>query len=365
VYTRPRLRQITANGRKSLSKSTQPKVSSEATASDEANGNPHYKTPGNSLHHLTKASDSIRSSHLTTSSGIRLSTTMRIGCLLNDSPPDSPATDPGAHPTSNTGNLEHCSVQPAVAIKETLVNDTTPSSVPSPSDPLMGPNQPYLLFQQAYRERTASSRRSYSGPSANSLTGATSPLEISITQRSNNVPWFGRKPTIHDDIVPPPISGRTQQQQQPLSLPRVLPPFTTFVNMPQPTTMIVPIAEGATSPQSNHQHHSPQTDNGYFGVTSHATQYIRAKDHYQRQQLHTQSHVSYTSQDRPTSSAGNADPLMRFAAVAMESATLGGRQNLEEVAAAEVLTGQRGNMGSSIDGNSVQSEKRNASIHIE
>jgi hypothetical protein len=40
---------------------------------------------------------------------------------------------------------------------------------------------------------------------------------------------------------------------------------------------------------------------------------------------------------------------MRFAEVAIESATLGGRQNLEDVAAAEVLTSQRRNMGSFID----------------
>ncbi|KAF8538527.1 hypothetical protein BDD12DRAFT_885028 [Trichophaea hybrida] len=287
---------------------------------------------------------------------------MRIGSLLNESPLDSPTTDPNTHITSNTGNLEHISVRPAVVIKETLVKDTAPSSILSPSNPHTGPNQPYLPFMNVYREHPASSRGPYSGPSANSSTGATSPLETSITQQPNSsMSWIGGKPIMHHDIAPPPISGRTQQQQ-PLN---VLPPFTTLVNMPQPTATMVSIPEGVTSPPSNHQHHSPQTDNGYLGAASYQTQYARSKNHYQHQQLHTQSHISYTSQGQSISSGGNADSLMRFAAVAMESATLGGRHNLEEVAAAEVLTGQRGSMGSSIDGDGVQSEKRNASIQID
>jgi hypothetical protein len=54
---------------------------------------------------------------------------------------------------------------------------------------------------------------------------------------------------------------------------------------------------------------------------------------------------------------------MRFADVAMESATLGGRKNLEEVAAAEVLTGQKGSFA--LVDEIVRPGRRNASIDIE
>jgi hypothetical protein len=130
------------------------------------------------------------------------------------------------------------------------------------------------------------------------------------------------EPIMHYNIAPPPISGRIQKQQ-PLN---VLPPFTTLVNMPQLTATMVSTPKGVTSLRSNHQYHSLQTANGYLEVASYQT-YTSSKDHYQHQ----------------------PDPLMRFAEVAIESATLGGRQNLEDVAAAEVLTSQRRNMGSFID----------------
>jgi hypothetical protein len=54
---------------------------------------------------------------------------------------------------------------------------------------------------------------------------------------------------------------------------------------------------------------------------------------------------------------------MRFADVAMESATLGGRRNLEEVAAAEVLTGKKGSFA--LVNDIVRPGRRNASIDIE
>lgn len=55
---------------------------------------------------------------------------------------------------------------------------------------------------------------------------------------------------------------------------------------------------------------------------------------------------------------------MRFADVAMENATLGGRRSLEEVLAVEVLTG-RGVVGGCIDEGRKQRGGRNSSINIE
>jgi hypothetical protein len=129
----------------------------------------------------------------------------------------------------------------------------------------------------------------------------------------------------------------------------LLPPFTSLVGIRQAT---MSPGEGSISPRSTHRHHSPK--GGYF-PTSYPPQYALVRTLCQQP-----SDSTYAQQSR---SAGG-DPLMRFADVAMESTTIGGRRNLEEVAAAEVLTRRRNSFTGIID-DIVQPERRNASIDIE
>jgi len=342
--------------------------------------------------------------------------TMRIRSLLNDGPSSSmcttaPVIDPAA-PRSSTAASRSSATragdpeqrrpvgQATVVNKEPLVHHgsgimsiSSPmsSSVPASTPiPHMMSNLPYSPYQHGpivYREHTASSRSPYSEPSITASTAATSPLEKSMLQQhQDNSTWFGGNAIVSGGTTStvPAFSGhsnRDQQQQRRRPLPRqqqqkALPPFTTLVNMQQQPA--IP-AEGAISLRST-AHRPPQGGQGgaggagestsYFPSASYVPQYTQPRPRpygqpqHQQQQHQPPIHAYAPSTGQSSGSGGGAtDPLMRFADVAMESATLVGRRILEEVLAAETTRG--GAEGSVDEDGTKQRDGGYSSINIE
>jgi len=294
-----------------------------------------------------------------------------------------------------------------------LPSSTSSPVPPSSSNPHMMSNLPYLPYPQGptvSREHTASYRSPYSEPSLTASAAATSPLEKPVLQQHPaNSAWFGGKAIASggsggSGSTTPAVSTfpghgsrdqqlqqhqqqyqqqyhhqQQQQQQQSLSRQqqqRALPPFTALVNMQQQPTMP---PDGAISPRST-AHRPLQGGQGaggtsghmaYFSSTPYAPQYFQSRprsygqlQHQQQNQPPMPAYAPLTSHS-PRSGGGPTDPLMRFADVAMERATLGGRGSLQEVLAVDLLSGRSGARGSADEGGAGQRGGRNSSINIE
>lgn len=289
---------------------------------------------------------------------------MRIDSLLND---HTGVVAP--HHSANPGSLEqHRPAHTTAIIKDPFTNRHSgaisssavlPASSsdppPPPSSSLQNHYSPYQQGTNLYREHTAPSRVTYSGPPACSLAAAvTGSPEPSIPRHSKkNTTWFEGKTGIMHSNTGSTFPGREQHQQQKqvsnLS-PQFLPPFTDFVsNMQQPTSTVGVATESAVSPRPSHR--QQHLSNHQAGYSSYPAQY-QQKSYYQQKYL------------PPAVNDGSTDNLMRFADVAcMESATLGGRRCLDDVAAAEVLSGRQGSMVAEGSDNSLV--RITASVNIE
>lgn len=188
-----------------------------------------------------------------------------------------------------------------------------------------------LVYNNPYHHHysTLSARSSYSGPSLQSSTAATSPLEMSMSAKSlanlNAENQGYSAMSSEDGDLPTGSFGRH------------LPPLTSVHS--QSSTLSVS-GEGPLSPHSasHHYHHQNGLDGGYFPPpSSHGYTY----GHHHQQ--HYRLPIFTTSQHTHSHSYDNA--LLTFAEVAMGTATPGGRRSLEAEAAAEALTGRRGSDG--------------------
>ncbi|KAA8913535.1 hypothetical protein FN846DRAFT_886589 [Sphaerosporella brunnea] len=255
---------------------------------------------------------------------------MRIGSLLNDGPSDSPTTDtltPYQPSSSSSGNLE----QRLTGHKIPLGGNSI-LSAPSMSGGAFSPCQQVVTTSH---EHTTSSQNTCNEPSSvASIATANWNVGRALGSDASNFP------------------SRDQRSQQPS-----LPPFTSLVGLQQAAVGSI---EGPVSPRSTHQHLSPQ--GGYFPA-AYPPQYAPVRTYSQSTSTH---HYIQPGQSVVVGVSAATDALMRFADVAMESATIGGRRNLEEVAAAEMLSGRRSSFAGVLGVDVVRPERRDAtSIDID
>jgi hypothetical protein len=257
---------------------------------------------------------------------------MRIDSLLNSGPdPGVDAVIPRLEqhpPVQMAGGDKHTPVNGGSrAISSACLGDQLAMFTPHPP--------PYQDPPSPYHGHTASSRSSYSEPSLTPSTAATSPLGTSTTMRPNTNSWDGEKLPTHSATAPTAsIPGRDRSTDSTYQL---LPPFNALVNMQQHSTVST---ETAMSPRTSQEELSPlaSTQVRYLPSVPYQVQYTLSQSFYQVPQHEPQSSVRYATHGQEADS----DPLMRFADVAMESATVGGRRILERVAAAEALKARGG-----------------------
>lgn len=259
---------------------------------------------------------------------------MRIDSLLNSGPDPGPGVDaviPGLEqppPGQMAGGDKHTLVNGGSrAISSACLGDQLAMFTPH--------HPPYQDPPSPYRGHTASSRSSYSEPSLTPSTAATSPLGTSTTMRPHINSWGGEKLPTHSGTAPTAsIPGRDRPTDSAYQL---LPPLTALVTMQQNSTAST---ETAMSPRTSQEELSPlaSTQVRYLPSVSYQVQYPPSQSFYQVPQHQLQSPARYATHGQEADS----DPLMRFADVAMESATAGGRRTLERVAAAEALKARRG-----------------------
>ncbi|KAI5795124.1 hypothetical protein EDC01DRAFT_73086 [Geopyxis carbonaria] len=252
---------------------------------------------------------------------------MRIDSLLN-SPADTMVSEPNNPQASNARNCNRVLEQQWRLNIPAQNDNTRGNSTTSSSTPPTDQNRAYSPYQQSYRERTSSTRSSYSGPSINSSTAATSPLEISLPPSHDAVLSGGR--LSHDDSIGrPQFPGRDQPQP----LQRILPPFTSLMNgVHQP---VARADGGAVSPRSGGFPQQPQSgqQSGYFPTTSQPTPF---QPYYPFSHGHSRSLSVNT---------GKFNTLMSLADVAMENATVEERRGSDEVIAAAKLLARRNGSG--------------------
>lgn len=246
---------------------------------------------------------------------------MDLNFVLNDSS-TSPRT---AETTFNIGTttyefgpVQHAE-NPASFIRQNPTSETPQSLVYN------------HYHHQSGQYSALSARSSYSGPSLQSSTAATSPLEISMSAKSLanlNAENQGYSAMNSED-------GDASYR-------RHLPPLNSVHLHPSTTTTTLSASgEGPSSPHSatHHYHHQNGSDAGYFPPVS-SRSYTYAQN--QKQQPY-QLPIYSASQHTHNRSCGNS--LLTLAEAAMETATPGGRKSLEAEAAAEALTGRRASDG--------------------
>ncbi|KAL7269734.1 hypothetical protein RUND412_007588 [Rhizina undulata] len=251
---------------------------------------------------------------------------MRIDRLLNGGP--SVPQSSSAYDPSPSSSAAAFTVKPHPTI-ETLIHHhpRSTSSTSSPSELLS--HEPYSPYEQATshsREPTISSRSSYSGPSLNPSTAATSPSEQAMPPL--HVSNSSRKKSLHS-----PKENRDMTPSQSSSFSgRTLPSLTAiFSNM---STSLPPNGESAVSPHSSTPVYPYGPDTSYFASSYALAATMNSNETYAQYQ--PPHHYHPYQQHRHND---NNNSLMSFAEVATE---LGGRRNLELAAAAEVLTGRGG-----------------------
>lgn len=196
---------------------------------------------------------------------------------------------------------------------------------PTSEIPLPLVYNPY--HHQSGQYSALSARSSYSGPSLQSSTAATSPLEISMSAKS----------LVNLNAENQGYSAINSEDGD-ASYRRHLPPLNSAHLHPSTTTLSAS-GEGPSSPHSasHHYHHQNGSDAGYFPpASSHTYTYAQNQQHYQLP-------IYSTSQHTHNRSCGNS--LLTLAEAAMETATPGGRKSLEAEVAAEALTGRRASDG--------------------
>lgn len=243
---------------------------------------------------------------------------MDLNFVLNDNPTSPRTADTAFNIETTTykfGPVQHAE-NPTGFICHNPTSEIPVSSVYNP------------YHHQSGHYSTFSARSSYSGPSLQSSTAATSPLEMSMSAKSLanlNAENQGYSAiNLEDGDLSTGSFGRH------------LPPLTSVHS--QSSTLSVS-GEGPLSPHSapHHYHHQNGLDAGYFPPSSsHGYTYGHHQQPYQL-------HVFAASQ--PTHNHGYDNALLTFAEVAMGTATPGGRRSLEAEAAAEALTGRRGSDG--------------------
>lgn len=237
---------------------------------------------------------------------------MDLNFVLNDSPTSPRTADTAFNIGTNTykfGPVQHAEI-PTGFVRQNPASEIPLSLVYSP-----------------YHHQTGqySARSSYSGPSLQSSTAATSPLEISVSAKS----------LANLNAENQGYSAMNSEDGD-ASYSRHLPPLNNIHSHPSTTLSVS--SEGPSSPHSasRHYHHQNGSDTGYFPpASSHTYPYA------QNQQQHYQLPIFSTPQH--TRSCGNS--LLTLAEAAMETATPGGRKSLEAEAAAEALTGRRASDG--------------------
>lgn len=185
----------------------------------------------------------------------------------------------------------------------------------------------YNPYHQSGHYSALSARSSYSGPSLQSSTAATSPLEMSMSAKSlANLNAENQGYSAMNSEDGDLSSG---------NFGRHLPPLTSVHS--QSSTLSVS-GEGPLSPHSasHHYHHQNGLDTGYFPPSSHGYTYGHHQQPYQ---------LPIFATPQPTHNHSYDNALLTFAEVAMGTATPGGRRSLEAEAAAEALTGRRGSDG--------------------
>lgn len=231
---------------------------------------------------------------------------MDLNFVLNDSPTSPRTADTAFNIGANTykfGPVQHAEI-PAGFVRQNPASEI-----------------PLSLVYNPYHHQTGqySARSSYSGPSLQSSTAATSPLEISVSAKSLanlNAENQGYSAMNSED-------GDASYR-------RHLPPLNNVHSHPSTTLSVS--GEGPSSPHSasRHYHHQNGSDTGYFPPASSHT-YTYAQN---QQQQHYQLPIFSTSQHTRNS-------LLTLAEAAMETVTPSGRKSLEAEAAAEALTGRR------------------------
>jgi hypothetical protein len=240
---------------------------------------------------------------------------MRIDSLLNDGPAETII--------NSTKFRTHITKDPA----------TMPTPSPRNSSLSYAPYTPYQYSTSVIREENVPSNGSYNSPSLDFSMAATSPTKPSVSQSKNSA-WRsgGYKDAVQSD------KGTVTNYPEDEKTPRVLPPFTSFVRMqyqiPDPV-----VGDGGLSPHSTRQNHITLVSDlaRYFHISPYDVLYNQSQSGYQRQ-----NHGASSPQTKSRLGTTGTDPLMRFADVAMECSTVRGRRNLDEFAAAEVLTIPRG-----------------------
>lgn len=208
-----------------------------------------------------------------------------------------------------------------------------PTPSPRNSSLSYAPYTPYQYSTSVIREENVPSNGSYNSPSLDFSMAATSPTKPSVSQSKNSA-WRsgGYKDAVQSD------KGTVTNYPEDEKTPRVLPPFTSFVRMqyqiPDPV-----VGDGGLSPHSTRQNHITLVSDlaRYFHISPYDVLYNQSQSGYQRQ-----NHGASSPQTKSRLGTTGTDPLMRFADVAMECSTVRGRRNLDEFAAAEVLTIPRG-----------------------
>lgn len=255
---------------------------------------------------------------------------MDLNFVLNDSPSTS---NPSLRNADTTFNIESSTYKPKPA-QHAENSAVFPHHNPSPEPPLPQIVQAYNPYQhQQGHYPTISSRSSYSGPSLQSSTAGTSPLDKPMAVSNAEGMAYANMGNEGGEFP----NGSSS------FLGRHLPPLTGI--HPHTSALSAP-TEGPLSPHSAsyHYHNQTNTDAGYFPTTSsQAYPYGQPQQQYQL--------PIYTSSQQ-THSHGY-DPLLNFAEVAMGTATPSGRRSLEVEAAAEALAGRRESSGSLRQGDNV------------